>query len=138
MCTIDSQNPEFISYDSVLDIHSYLVERFGGSHGLRDEGLLESALSQPQQTFFGELLHSTIYAQAAAYLYHIAKNHAFIDGNKRTALATTITFLKVNGYRLYLPKEETEILVLDVVSGKLNKEELSIILKKYVVKETSN
>lgn len=91
MCIKDSLSPEFVSQDAVLAIHSYLIERFGGTLGLRDEGLLDSALSQPQQTFFGELLHSTIYEQAAAYLYHLAKNHAFVDGNKRVTLATTIT-----------------------------------------------
>ena len=79
------QTPEFIEMDDVLTIHQILIEQFGGSHGIRDKGLLESALAQPKATFFGELLHPTIYEQAGAYLYHIAKNHPFLDGNKRTA-----------------------------------------------------
>ncbi|MEH1927433.1 type II toxin-antitoxin system death-on-curing family toxin [Nostoc sp.] len=138
MCIKDSPSPEFVSQDAVLSIHSYLIERFGGSPGLRDEGLLDSALSQPQQSFFGELLHPTIYEQAAAYLYHLAKNHAFIDGNKRVALATTITFLKMNGYRLCLPKQEVETLVLEVVAGELDKQELASIFEAYILPDSSN
>lgn len=122
MCTADSPSPEFVSQDTVLALHAYLLEKFGGSTGLRDEGLLDSALSQPYQTFFGEFLHPTIYEQAAAYLYHLAKNHAFIDGNKRVALATTITFVKMNGYCFALPKEEAETLVLEIVAGNINRE----------------
>jgi death-on-curing protein len=71
------QTPEFLEIADILDIHQILIEQFGGMPGVRDQGLLESALSQPQATFFGELLHTTIYEQAAAYLYHIAKNHPF-------------------------------------------------------------
>lgn len=126
------QTPEFIPEEAVLTIHEMLINRFGGIQGVRDKGLLESALSQPHQTFFGELLHPTIHEQAAAYLYHLAKNHAFLDGNKRTALATTITFLHVNGYKLTLKKPETEQLVLDVAESKISKEMLSAIFKKHI------
>lgn len=121
--------PEFVPEDAVLEIHRRLIERFGGTMGLRDRGLLESALSQPQQTFSGELLHPTIYEQAAAYLYHLVKNHPFIDGNKRTALATTNTFLMLNGYRLTLPKVETEQLVLKVANSKIKKRKFSPYLR---------
>lgn len=86
----------------VLNIHARQIEKFGGTNGIRDEGLLESALAQPQVTFGGQLLHPTIPAQAAAYLYHLAMNHPFIDGNKRTAFAVMDTFLRVNGYVLTL------------------------------------
>ncbi|HEY9799402.1 MAG TPA: type II toxin-antitoxin system death-on-curing family toxin [Leptolyngbyaceae cyanobacterium] len=137
MCTADSPSPEFVSLEAVLAIHAYLIEKFGGSTGLRDEGLLDSALSQPYQSFFGEFLHPTIYEQAAAYLYHLAKNHAFIDGNKRVALATTITFFKMNGYRFCLPKQEAEALVLDVVAGKLDKQEVAAIFEVYVLPDNN-
>ncbi|MBW4544433.1 MAG: type II toxin-antitoxin system death-on-curing family toxin [Symplocastrum torsivum CPER-KK1] len=126
------QNPNFVPVDAVVAIHERLVKRFGGALGLRDKGLLESALSQPQQTFSGELLHSTIHEQAAAYLYHLAKNHAFVDGNKRIALATAITFLQLNGYKLTLSKIETEQMVLDVVESKISKEELFIMFENYI------
>jgi len=127
-----------VSQDAVLGIHAYLIEKFGGSPGLRDGGLLDSALSQPYQTFSGEFLHSTIYEQAAAYLYHLAKNHAFIDGNKRVALATTITFLKMNGYRFCLPKQEAETLVLDIVAGNLDKQEVAVIFELYILPESNS
>jgi len=126
-----------VSQDAVLAIHAHLIEKFGGSTGLRDEGLLDSALSQPYQTFFGEFLHPTIYEQAAAYLYHLTKNHAFIDGNKRVALAATITFLRMNGYRLGLPKKEAEALVLEVAEGRINKQEVAAIFEIYVLPESN-
>ncbi|MEG4329587.1 Fic family protein, partial [Microcoleus sp. herbarium5] len=75
--------PKFLFLDEVLELHDDQISSFGGTPGVRDEGLLESALAQPQATFGGQFLHSTISEQAAAYLYHIAMNHPFIDGNKR-------------------------------------------------------
>ena len=89
--------PKFISISEVQEIHTDQISSFGGSPGIRDEGLLESALAQPQATFGGEFLHSTIPEQAATYLYHLAMNHPFIDGNKRTAFAVMDTFLRLNG-----------------------------------------
>lgn len=83
---------KFPLLDDVLRIHDRQIEVFGGSTGVRDLGLLESALAQPQATFGGELLHPTLPEQAAAYLYHLAKNHPFIDGNKRTAFAVMDMF----------------------------------------------
>ncbi|MEW6499353.1 MAG: type II toxin-antitoxin system death-on-curing family toxin, partial [Cyanobacteriota bacterium] len=96
------QTPRFIAKEMVLAIHARQLDKFGGTSGLRDAGLLDSALAQPQATFSGELLHPTIAEQAAAYLYHLAMNHPFVDGNKRTAFAVTDTFLRVNGYSLKL------------------------------------
>jgi death on curing protein len=86
-------NPRFLKLSEILLAHEIQIARFGGMGGIRDEGLLESALAQPEATFNGELLHSTIHDQAAAYLYHIAKNHPFVDGNKRTAFAAMDVFL---------------------------------------------
>ncbi|MEH1852771.1 MAG: type II toxin-antitoxin system death-on-curing family toxin [Nostoc sp.] len=96
------QTPKFLTISQVLDIHQRQIQRFGGTAGVRDEGLLDSALAQPQATFGGELLHPTIHEQAAAYLYHLAMNHPFLDGNKRTAFAVMLTFLNLNGYTLNL------------------------------------
>ena len=93
--------------------------------GIRDAGLLESALAQPKATFGGHFLHATVYEQAAAYLYYIAKNHPFIDGNKRTAFAAMDTFLRLNGYILRLTNDQAYEIVLRVVQGKLDKEELA-------------
>jgi death on curing protein len=121
--------PKFINKQIVLQIHQRQIEKFGGSLGLRDSGLLESALAQPEATFGGELLHSTIAEQAAAYLYHIAKNHPFIDGNKRTAFAVMDTFLRVNGYKLALTDDDAYDLVLAVVDGRLDKADLTVVLE---------
>lgn len=126
--------PDFLSKSLVLKIHHRQVEKFGGTAGVRDEGLLESALAQPQATFFGEYLHPTIYEQAAAYLYHIARNHPFIDGNKRTAFAVMDTFLRINGYILNTDDEETYILVLKVAQGSSNKKEIAQYLEQNTVK----
>ncbi|MGA9379285.1 MAG: type II toxin-antitoxin system death-on-curing family toxin [Phormidium sp.] len=124
--------PRFLSKKLVLALHQNQINTFGGSSGVRDMGLLDSALALPQQTFGGELLHPTIYEQAAAYLYHIAKNHPFIDGNKRTACAAMEIFLELNSYVLNLSDEEEIELVLQVAQGNMSKAELSAFLSKYV------
>lgn len=124
--------PRFLSKELVLALHQDQINTFGGSSGVRDIGLLDSALALPQQTFGGELLHPTIYEQAAAYLYHIAKNHPFIDGNKRTACAAMEIFLELNSYVLNLSDEEEIELVLQVAQGNMSKEELSAFLSRYV------
>lgn len=85
------QTPNFINSELVLKIHERQISKFGGSLGIRDQNLLESALAQPKATFGGQLLHSTIYEQAAAYLFHLTMNYPFIDGNKRTAFAVMDT-----------------------------------------------
>ena len=116
--------PNFVSKSMVLSIHARQIERFGGTPGVRDEGLLESALAQPQATFGGQFLHPTISEQAAAYLYHIAMNHPFIDGHKRTAFAVTDTFLRLNGCALNLTDDGVYNLVMRVARGTMTKEEL--------------
>jgi death-on-curing protein len=127
--------PDFVEKSGVLEIHADIIESFGGATGLRDEGLLKSALAQPQATFFGEFLHPTISDQAAAYLYHIAKNHPFVDGNKRTAFAIMITFLSLNGYDLSLSEEEAYALVMRVAQGEMTKEEIFGFLQKHLLNE---
>ena len=117
--------PKFLSLDEVLELHADQISSFGGSPGVRDEGLLESALAQPQATFGGQFLHPTISEQAAAYLYHIAMNHPFIDGNKRTAFAVMDTFLRLNGCALNLTDDRAYDLVMRVARGTMTKEELS-------------
>ncbi|MFB2891885.1 type II toxin-antitoxin system death-on-curing family toxin [Aerosakkonemataceae cyanobacterium BLCC-F50] len=125
--------PKFLNKRSVLRIHNRQIEKFGGSFGTRDEGLLESALAQPQATFGGEFLHSTIYEQAAAYLYHISMNHPFIDGNKRTAFAVMDTFLRLNKYYLNFTDDQAYNLVLQVVQGEISKAELINYLQQSVI-----
>lgn len=88
---------EFIAIESVLELHAEELSISGGIHGVRDLRLLESALAQPEASFDGEYLHRDLYEMAAAYLFHIAQNHPFADGNKRTALVTALVFLHGNG-----------------------------------------
>lgn len=126
------QTPEFLEINDILTIHQILLEQFGGMPGIRDEGLLESAVSQPQATFFGELLHPTIHVQAAAYLYHLAKNHPFLDGNKRTAFGAMEAFLRLNGYNLDFSDEEAYQIVMQVAQGEMSKEELARLLEQHI------
>lgn len=124
--------PKFLTLKEVQSIHSDQIASFGGSQGIRDQGLLESALAQPKAAFDGQLLHPTIHEQAAAYLYHLAKNHPFLDGNKRTAFAVMETFLLLNGHELTLPDEQTYQMVLDVAQSKLDKEALANLLEQSI------
>jgi len=125
--------PEFLTKADVLKLHNRQIERFGGTSGVRDEGLLESALAQPQATFDGQFLHSTIYEQAAAYLYHLAKNHPFVDGNKRTAFAAMDTFLRLNGYRSTLMNEDSYTLVLQAVTDQIDKSAIANQLEQSLI-----
>jgi death-on-curing protein len=123
----------FFEKEQVLSIHSDLIREYGGSLGIRDEGLLESAIFQPQATFGGEFLHPTITEQAAAYLFHINNNHAFVDGNKRTAFAVMVAFLNLNEYELTMTKEEAYQLTMQVAEHKVSKEELIEVLKNHII-----
>jgi death-on-curing protein len=117
--------PVFLTLSQVVRLHDQQIQRFGGLAGLRDEPLLDSAVKQPETTMFGEFLHPNIPSQAAAYLYHLARNHPFLDGNKRTALDATVTFLRLNGYSWGVPLDEAFRLTLDVATGRVEKGELA-------------
>lgn len=121
----------FLAIDEVLAIHDDQIESHGGSHGVRDLGLLESALAMPQAGFGGELLHPTLAEQAAAYLFHIAKNHPFVDGNKRVALACALTFLHVNGAPLHAPPDEVAGLTEKIAAGELSKADAAVYFRKH-------
>jgi death on curing protein len=124
--------PRFLTYGAVLRIHDRQLERFGGTPGLRDQGLLESALAQPEATFGGEYLHPTMHEQAAAYLYHLAMNHPFVDGNKRTAFAAMDTFLRLNGCQLELSDQQVYEIVIWLVEGRLDKQALGQVLAEAI------
>lgn len=118
----------FLTLEEVMKIHRDQIQRYGGSAEVRDEGLLKSALAMPMAQFGGVYLHETPSDMAGAYLYHLACNHAFVDGNKRVAAVTTRVFLMLNGYRFDPPPAEYERLILDVASAKLTKEEVSTFI----------
>lgn len=115
----------FLSTEQVLEIHREMIERYGGDPAVRDVALIESAVMMPQQTFGGLLLHPSMGAMAAAYLFHLCANHGFVDGNKRTALAAALVFLDANGYRLELTRKELERMTLDVAASSLDKDRLT-------------
>ena len=98
--------PSFLALDEVLAIHADQLDRYGGLAGLRDSPALVSALGMPAATFDGAYLHGDVFEMAAAYLFHLARNHPFVDGNKRTALMVAIVFLGFNGKALEAPADE--------------------------------
>ncbi|BDA80230.1 death-on-curing protein [Leptospira kobayashii] len=119
----------FLSLEDILIIHSNQIELYGGSAEIRDLGLLQSAISQPLASFDGVNFHDSIFDKAAAYLFHICKNHPFIDGNKRVALATSLVFLDLNGFEVLDPNEILYDLVIAVAEGNIKIEEVSEKLK---------
>ncbi len=92
--------PVFLTADDVMAIHDDQIEGYGGSHGIRDTGLLESAVAMPQAAFADQYLHNGLCEMAAAYLFHIVQNHPFIDGNKRVGAASALVFLEINDVML--------------------------------------
>lgn len=117
--------PSFLTLAEVIDIHADQLRRYGGQPGLRDRGLLESALAQPEASFGGEWLHPALHDMAAAYAYHLCQNHPFVDGNKRTALACALVFLEMNGAAVLDPKGVLKNAMLAVASGKMDKAALA-------------
>jgi death-on-curing protein len=118
----------------VLMIHQRVLDEYGGSAGLRDQGLLESAVAVPAATFGGKFLHDGLPAMAAAYLFHLCKNHPFVDGNKRAALATAILFLYLNDHVLKAKNDSVERLTTGVADGSVSKEAATAFFKKHVQK----
>ena len=122
--------PVFLSLAEVLEIHRDQLERYGGHAGLRDLGLLQSALAVPAAAFGGRYLHGDLVEMAAAYLFHIVQNHPFIDGNKRTGMVAAIVFLSLNGIELRADETQLEQLVIDVAKGKAGKSSVADFLRK--------
>jgi len=123
-------DPLFLTLEEVLAIHEDRIRKYGGSSGVRDLGLLESAIGTVTVTFGGEFLHHTIFEMAAAYLFHICKNHPFIDGNKRTALACALTFLRMNGVRFAFEENVLYDLVIGVAEGRVTKAEVAVFFQQ--------
>lgn len=128
--------PTFLSLSKVLEIHQDQITRYGGSTGIRDLDLLKSALGMPAATFGGDFLHTNIFEMASAYLFHIVKNHPFVDGNKRTGTVSALVFLLLNGYSF----ESSENVLVDTVTkiacNKLDKSELAMFIQKWAKKHT--
>ena len=114
----------------VTELHSAAIESFGGSLGLRDEALLESAVAAPQATFAGQSVYSDLTEIAGAYLFYLCRNHPFVDGNKRTAFGACLLFLRLNGIEPQPDSPDWEQLVLDVASSKLDRDATTKRLRK--------
>jgi death-on-curing protein len=115
--------PEWLEIGIVLDFHAEQLALFGGAEGIRDLGLLESALARPINKFaYGG---SDMARLGAAYGFRVARNHPFVDGNKRTALASMIVFLGLNGFDLDAPREQATAIILDLAAGKISEKVLT-------------
>ncbi|MBI5203442.1 MAG: type II toxin-antitoxin system death-on-curing family toxin [Nitrospirae bacterium] len=122
---------KYLTAEQVLFIHSRLIDETGGSHGIRDLGLLQSAVSRPMATFGGEDLYPDIFQKAAALMESLIKNHPFIDGNKRIAISSTGLFLRINGYSLETSQEELEDFTLKMATGKASLDDAVKWFKQY-------
>ncbi|HOX39598.1 MAG TPA: type II toxin-antitoxin system death-on-curing family toxin [Candidatus Brocadiia bacterium] len=124
--------PDFLSLGDVLEIHRDQIGRYGGGAGVRDMGLLQSALAVPRSSFGGRYLHGDLFEMAAAYLFHIVNNHPFIDGNKRAGAVAAIVFLSLNGIELEIEEDDLASLVLSVARGEAGKDVVAEFLRQSV------
>lgn len=124
-------DPDFLSLDEVLVLHEDRIRRYGGTAGIRDLELLSSALGTVSASFGGELLHGSLFEMAAAYLFHITRNHPFLDGNKRTGLAAALVFLSMNNVEIEAGEDELTDLVLGVAEGRVSKAEVAVFLQTH-------
>lgn len=129
----------YIKKQHVLAMHEVLIRQYGGSLGMRDEGLLESVLAGPRQSAFGEDIYPDIFSKAAAYGFSLSENQPFIDGNKRVAASVMGTFLMANGYQLTCSPLELYEAVMAIANKKMPKEKLAQWIKKHakVAKKSS-
>lgn len=108
---------KYLTPEQVIFIHSVLISETGGTHGIRDLGLLQAAAARPQATFDGQELYPTVFLKAAALLHSLIKNHPFLDGNKRTGITAAGIFLQMNGWHLRVSNEMLEAFTLRVAEA---------------------
>ena len=119
----NGDEPKWLTYDQVVAIHSRQLRRFGGAAGLRDEGLLRSAIERPINKWHYE--QSELPELAAAYAFGLAKNHAFVDGNKRMAFMSMMTFLRKNGVRFAPDQAHATKIIISLAAGEVSEESLA-------------
>lgn len=125
---------KYLTTEDVLLLHHLSIEKSGGSHGLRDAGLLDAAVHRPQATFAGEDLYPTLFDKAGALCHSLIKNHAFVDGNKRTSLLSSMTFLELNGYIFNCGQDELVDFGLKIDNENISPEGISSWLKSHCTK----
>ena len=121
----------YLTLEQVLLIHEDQIDRYGGSHGLRDMALLESAIYRSQATFGGIDLYPTTFEKAGALVHSLLLNHPFVDGNKRTAIASMLVFLELNNYSFFVSQKELVATALSIENKKWNIEKISLWLQKH-------
>ena len=121
----------FLTLDDILESHLNQIDIYGGSHGIRDIGLLESAIAQPEASFGGQYLHADIFEMAAADLYHLVMNHPFVDGNKRVGLEAALIFLEINDESLIANDDELVDLVLKTTAGQIGKRQIAEFFRSH-------
>jgi death-on-curing protein len=125
---------KYLAVKDVILLHNLAIDEFGGSHGLRDFGLLESAVGRPQQTFGNEDLYPTIFLKGAALVHSLLLNHQFVDGNKRTAMFSVMAFFELNGYIFTAEQKEVVDCAIWIENKKPEIEEIAKWLKKHTEK----
>lgn len=121
--------PQFLTLEEILALHEDRIRKYGGTTGVRDLDLLRSAMGNAEATFGGEFLHETLFEMAAAYLYGICRNHPFLDGNKRTALACALAFLGLNDATMRSDPDDLYGLVIGVAEGRVSKAAVAVFFE---------
>ena len=124
-----NSEPEFLTVEDVLQIHDEQLTAYGGATGIRDQGLLESAVMMPQASFGEAYLHEDLAHMAAAYAFHIAQNQPFMDGNKRTGLVAALVFLDLNGVIILDPEEKLYDAMIAIAERRMDKDGLAELLR---------
>ena len=132
---VSPDNCFHLTVEIVREIHSEAIARFGGSDGVREVALLESAVAAPQASFAGKSPYGDLAEVAASYLYYLCRNHPFIDGNKRAALGACIVFLRLNGIEPKADGPEWGDLVLAIAAGTLDRDEATVRLREFLPKD---
>lgn len=127
-------NPIFLSLGEIIEIHRDQIKRYGGMPGIRDTGLLKSALAMPSAGFGECYAHNDLFEMAAAYLFHIIRNHPFFDGNKRTGTVAAVIFLDINGIELDVDEQTFEEIIISVAEGKASKSSVANFFRNNSIK----
>ena len=122
--------PLFLTLGEILEIHRGQIERYGGELGLRDQGLLESAVAMPAAGMRGQFFHKDLFEMAAAYAFYIVSNHPFVDGNKRAGAEAALVFLEMNGVEVDASEDDLVAVTLAVAEGRAGKAEVAEFFRK--------
>jgi death-on-curing protein len=125
----------YLSVEEILALHDYQIQRFGGSKGILNLPLLESAVNRPVTNISGKDMYKSVHEKASVLAYSIVRNHPFVDGNKRTGLHAALTFLELNGYKVTISQKRLVKLGLDVASKKADLEKITSIFRKYSIRK---